>query len=102
MPWRTPAVLTRISCPTCAGRGLTSGGAGRSISSSARSRAGTEPEWLACDDFDAMLRFAAKRFSLRKRRLFACACCRLVWRELTPGCEHVVGLAEGVADGRVT
>jgi hypothetical protein len=38
----------------------------------------TEAEWLGCTDPDSILGFIQKRGSERKRRLFACACCRAV------------------------
>jgi hypothetical protein len=40
--------------------------------------------------------------SQRKRRLLACACCRLFWGHLSDAClRRAVELAEGFADGRV-
>ncbi len=36
----------------------------------------TEADWQTCADPAAMLRWAGDRVSARKRRLFACACCR--------------------------
>ena len=42
----------------------------------------TEAEWLASDDPAAMARFAARPGD-RRMRLFACACCRLIWPLLT-------------------
>jgi hypothetical protein len=62
----------------------------------------TEPEWLTCSAPWTMLLFVRNRLSDRKRRLFACACCRLIWEHL-PG-EHVrqaVELGERYADGLV-
>jgi len=47
----------------------------------------TEAEWLECDDLEKMLRVArfhssrqkSRLFAARKSRLFATACCRLIW-----------------------
>jgi hypothetical protein len=73
----------------------------------------TEQEWLACADPKPMLEFLAgpsstqrkalhgrrvplttydhKRISERKSRLFACACCRRLWRVLDEKhCQHLV------------
>src|SRR4051794_38186832 len=42
----------------------------------------TEAEWLTCTDPQKMLKFLEGRTSARKRRLFAAACVRRVWRLL--------------------
>ena len=48
-----------------------------------------------------MLAFLRDKASDRKLRLFACACCRLVWPLLpTPSCRALVEAAERRADGR--
>jgi hypothetical protein len=39
----------------------------------------SEAEWLTCDDPHEMLLFLWTRFTQRKRRLFACSCCRRIW-----------------------
>src|SRR5262245_34230331 len=61
-----------------------------------------ESEWLACDDPDAMLKFLGKKYSPRKLRLFACACCRTVWYGLGPVSRRAVEVAERFADGQAT
>jgi hypothetical protein len=38
----------------------------------------TESEWLTSADPDAMLKAVGRRLSARKKRLFACACCRRI------------------------
>jgi hypothetical protein len=40
-----------------------------------------------------------RRASGRQRRLYHCACCRLVWESLEPASRHAVELAERLADG---
>jgi hypothetical protein len=63
----------------------------------------TEAEWLVADDPSAMLRFLGPRLSDRKRRLFACACCRLFWHLLSgPLAAPAVDAAERYADGLIS
>jgi hypothetical protein len=59
----------------------------------------TESEWLECSDPPEMLRHLGNQYSLRKRRLFACACCRQAWGLIKPSQQLVVEAAERVADG---
>jgi hypothetical protein len=59
--------------------------------------------WLNCTDPEAMLAFLRGRVSDRKLRLFACACCRLIWTSLRPlCCRRAVEAAERYADGLAT
>jgi hypothetical protein len=63
----------------------------------------TEAEWLACEDLAPMLDFLRGRASERKLRLFACACCRLVWRLLKDErSRRAVEISELFADGAAT
>jgi hypothetical protein len=63
----------------------------------------TEAEWNACTDPDAMLEFRPKRASNRKRRLFACACCRRIWHFIPTELSHgAVEVAERYVDGLAT
>ena len=63
----------------------------------------TEAEWLECDDPDKLLRRARFRSYRRKSRLFAVACCRLIWDSLVDErSRKAVDLAERYADGGVT
>lgn len=63
----------------------------------------TEAEWLAAASPEPIYKFLADRVSLRKWRLFACACCRRQWHwvEDTPAAK-AVEVAELFADGRAT
>jgi hypothetical protein len=45
----------------------------------------TEAEWLSCTDGERMWKFLHGKASVRKARLFACACCRRVWHLLEEG-----------------
>jgi hypothetical protein len=64
----------------------------------------TEAEWLACEDVIEMLRALRARkspwrWTTRKSRLFACACCRRAWHFLTePDQRAAVEAAERAAD----
>lgn len=43
----------------------------------------TEDDWLVSRDPELMLDFLGDRASIRKRRLFACGCCRRIWHLLS-------------------
>ncbi len=62
----------------------------------------TESEWLASPDPDQLFSFLGGKLTMRKRRLFACACCRRVWPLLTDERSRAaVALAERYADEQV-
>jgi hypothetical protein len=62
-----------------------------------------EKDWLAADDTDVLLAFLRGRVSERKVRLFAVACCRLVWHLLPEGpYRRAVEVAEAYAEGKAT
>jgi hypothetical protein len=64
-----------------------------------------ESEWTTCADTDPMFRLLLRKkqkLSARKRRLFACACCRRIWASLDACCRHAVETAEAFADGMAT
>ncbi len=61
-----------------------------------------EAEWLACNDPAALVECGAKQATERKPRLFACACCRQLWRRLDHRDRVLVEKAEQYADGFVT
>ena len=61
----------------------------------------TEAEWLACTDPGPMLEFLRGKVSDRKLRLFAAACCRRVWPQLTgPLWREAVERSEHLAEGQ--
>src|SRR5215204_4919218 len=63
----------------------------------------TEAEWLEGVELGPMLAFLQGRASERKRRLFAAACCRRIWRRLKDGrSREAVNVAERYADGLAT
>lgn len=63
----------------------------------------TESEWLNCEDAAAMLEVLRDRTGDRKLRLFACACARDVWSQLSEfDCLNAVEVAERFADGTAT
>jgi hypothetical protein len=62
----------------------------------------TEREWLAGTDPQKMLGFLKGKASDRKLRLFAVACCRLVWHRVDDwGSWNAVESAELFADGQI-
>lgn len=63
----------------------------------------TADGWEASDDIQRMLAFVRRKTTARKKQLFACACCRLVWRYLTdPASRAAVETAERFADRMAT
>ena len=63
----------------------------------------TEQEWLNGTDLTAFAAFLGEKCSERKRRLFACACCRRIWHLMTDGrSRSAVEVAERYADGDAT
>jgi hypothetical protein len=63
----------------------------------------TEVEWFSCTDPTPMLDLLRGKASDRKLRLFACACVRIGWSEMTDvRCRKAVETAEAFADGQST
>lgn len=59
----------------------------------------TEHDWLTCRDLAPMLHFVRLRATPQQLRLFACACCRLVWEQLPcDECRTAVELGERYAE----
>jgi hypothetical protein len=62
----------------------------------------TEVDWLTSVDPKPMLEFLRGRASVRQLRLFACACCRRIWHQLTDERSRtLLEDAEASADGLV-
>jgi hypothetical protein len=62
-----------------------------------------EAEWVTCTDPAEMLREIRGRVSLRKLRLFACACCRRVWHLLIdPRSRHGLEVCELHTEGKAS
>jgi hypothetical protein len=60
----------------------------------------TEADWQSGGEAVLMLQWVGYKASDRKRRLFAVACCRHFWHQLThPGLQAAVEVAERYADG---
>lgn len=63
----------------------------------------TEAEWQSCDDPQRMLAFLEGGATTRQLRLFACACCRRIWRLISdPRSRVAVEVGEQFADGVVS
>lgn len=63
----------------------------------------TESEWQTCTHAPAMLHWQHGRTSRRKFRLFACACSRRLWKQISePRSRNAVLVAERYADGLAT
>ncbi|QJW97302.1 hypothetical protein [Frigoriglobus tundricola] len=63
----------------------------------------TEAEWLMCNEPEAMLEFCQGRaFNARKNRLFAGACCRLIWNALSEWDRNAVDVSERYADKKAS
>lgn len=61
----------------------------------------TEVEWQGCTDVEEMLRNCLLQMSVRKRRLFVCACLRKAEHFLNGKNRQAVEAAEEFADGRL-
>ncbi|HJT77955.1 MAG TPA: hypothetical protein VJ739_12200 [Gemmataceae bacterium] len=61
----------------------------------------TEEEWQECEYPGPMVSFLRNKVSVRKLRLFFCACCRSIWHVLDePFLRRAVETAERHADGQ--
>jgi hypothetical protein len=75
--------------------------------SASRGPAVNEQEWLRCEDPQLLYAQARRavpplsRSGRRRLRLYACACCRQVWRLLDDAGRAAVEAAEGNADSRI-
>jgi hypothetical protein len=62
----------------------------------------TEQEWLACDYPQKLLKYLGPKVSDRRLHLFAAACCRRSWEQLTNAeLRQSIETAELFADGQV-
>jgi hypothetical protein len=63
----------------------------------------TESEWLACQNPRQLFGALGDRLTERKVRLFACACCRVIWDRLPDdGSRQAVAMAERFSEGTGT
>src|SRR5690606_8966741 len=63
----------------------------------------TEAEWLSTTDPGPLLSLLQDTATERKKRLFVCGCCRVVWDERwSLRCRRAVEVAEQFADGLAT
>jgi hypothetical protein len=62
-----------------------------------------EADWIGSHNPVSMLEYVHDRVSDRKLRLFACACCRMIWDLMTDQrCRLAVEMAEEYVDGKVS
>src|SRR5438105_2975029 len=62
-----------------------------------------ETEWSVCSDPEVMLQFLHERFSERRFRLFAVACCRSIWNLLVDQrSRKAIDLLERFAEGQAS
>jgi hypothetical protein len=92
-----PAAARKKAAPRKSGR--------RKVASIATQGLLTEAEWARHTDPTPMLQYVRTSATDRKRRLFACACCRRIWSRLADEfqfCRRAVEVAERFADGLAT
>jgi hypothetical protein len=61
----------------------------------------TEADWMGCESPVTLLSHLGPDCPERKGRLFACACCRRIWKLLPLSCRRVVQLTERWIEGRL-
>lgn len=60
----------------------------------------TESEWRKCGKPELLLQFSHGKLTDRRLRLFAVACCRLIWHQLPDAnCRQAVEVTEHFEDG---